>query len=76
MPDALHRQTVEEDLSPAGQLSFQRVAYGLGSAVSIDHRTMLIDMGLAYVDDIGLLALTEAGWQRYERESAGRPTAY
>jgi hypothetical protein len=70
--DMLHRQTVEAALSPAEQRSFHRVAYGLGSAVSIDHRTMLVDMGLVYVDDIGLLALTEAGWQRYERESAGR----
>ena len=76
IPDMLHRRGVEDDLHPAEQQSFHRIAYGMGRAVPADHRRTLIDMGLAFIDDIGLLALTEAGWQRYERETAERPVAY
>ena len=68
LPD---HQNSEDALSPAEHLSFHRVAYGLGSAVPNDHRATLIDMGLAHLDDIGIFVLTEAGWQRYEREKAG-----
>ena len=60
----------EAALSPAEQVSLHRVGYGLASAVSEDHRATLIDMGWAQLDDIGILGLTEAGWQRYERETA------
>ena len=71
----LHRHKVEEDLSPAETLSFHRIAYGVARAIPVGHRAMLIDMGLAHFDDLGILVLTEAGWQRYERETAGRVRA-
>jgi hypothetical protein len=73
--DMLHRHTEEEDISPAETLSFHRIAYGVARAVPEDHRTMLIDMGLAHLDDLGIPVLTEAGWKRYERETAGRVRA-
>jgi hypothetical protein len=66
------RRSSEDALNPAEHLSFHRVAYGLSSAVPKDHRATLIDMGLVSIDDIGILVLTEAGWQRYERETANR----
>jgi hypothetical protein len=66
-----NRRSPDAALSPTELTSLRRVAAGVGALVSKDHRDTFIRMELAYVDDLGILVLTEAGWQRYEREAAG-----
>ena len=71
-----NRRSPDAALSPNELISLTRVAVGVGSAVPTDHRETLIRMELAHFDDLGILVLTEAGWQRYERETAGRAAGY
>jgi hypothetical protein len=57
-------------LSPTEFASLRRVANGLGNNIPVEHKDVLLAMGLVQFDDLGRLALTETGARRFERDAS------
>jgi hypothetical protein len=65
-----NRRSPDAPLSPAELTTLTWVAFGEANSLPQDHRDTFIRMGLAKLDDIGNLVLTDAGRMRHEREMA------
>jgi len=68
-----HRRSPDAALSPNEFGSLRRLATGVGDEIPMSHKTVLLQMHLAQVDNLGRLVLTDAGRQRFWRDN---PTAW
>jgi hypothetical protein len=66
-----NRRSPHEPLSPAELTALTRVAFGEASSLPQDHRDTFMRMGLAVLDRLGNLVLTDAGRMRHERRWQG-----
>ena len=68
------KRSPDAALSSAEVNALRRVANGLANFLSVEHRDVLVSMGLIGVTLNGRFVLTEEGKQRLTEEMAARPT--
>lgn len=66
---AAQRRNANATLSPAEFAALRRVAIGAATAVSAEHRAVLLGMGLIQSAGLDGLVLTELGRRRLQRDT-------
>jgi hypothetical protein len=64
-----NRRSPDTALSPIAFGSLRRLATGVGIEIPMEHKDLLLRMQLVQVDNMGRLALTDAGRRQFWRDN-------